>query len=91
MIHYLLNYWQYKWYRLSVPDGLGILRILFYLTVFSRLGIADPLWGDVDRVFWYPISFFTHFDYPVPSSDSLAFLGTIWTISVVLSCVGLLR
>ncbi|MEE2710383.1 MAG: hypothetical protein VYA69_12395 [Gemmatimonadota bacterium] len=86
--------WEYTWFKVSKPDGLGLFRICFFALILLYLFIHGTLpssaWSDVDLVFWMPIPLFEVFHLPVFSKPILEMLSWLLYASIFLSCIGLL-
>jgi len=89
MAHTYWKIWASIWFRASCADGMGLLRLLFYLFFFMVVHVPSSSWSEVDRVFWMPLPLFDVFSLPVFSSDILELLQTVFFISLILSCIGL--
>jgi hypothetical protein len=78
------------WFQPESPLNLGVCRLLWFGFLFCFYAETDfSGWGDVDGVFWVPISLYQRFNRPPFSRESLAVLQMIWRVSLLLSCVGL--
>jgi hypothetical protein len=57
--------WASIWFRASCTDGMGLLRLMFYLFFFMAVHVPSSSWRGADRVFWMPLPLFDVFILPV--------------------------
>jgi hypothetical protein len=83
--------WEAFWYPRTEAFDLGFARFLFFGWVFYRTWRRDFLpWGGLPEELFYPMPFMKLVGYPIVSAQTLEILQTLWRVSLVLGCVGLL-
>jgi hypothetical protein len=97
----LLKKWNRFWFEPATADNLGLARIFLYGSMAIYYLLTPSLfptwgwqatfsaWGDVDPVFWNPISIFRILHIPLLSSQTVFIMEVIWKSSLVLSALGL--
>jgi predicted DCC family thiol-disulfide oxidoreductase YuxK len=82
--------WNRFWFASATPDGLGLVRMVFFsLLVLYYLRVDFSAWGDVTEAFWFPVTPFRVLRLPVFSVTTLELLEIAWKIALVLAALGL--
>jgi hypothetical protein len=97
----LLEKWNHFWFEPATPDNLGLARIFLYGSMAIYYLLTPSLfpiwgwqatfsdWGNVDPVFWNPISIFRIFHLPQFSSQIIFIMEMGCNSSLMLSAIGL--
>lgn len=86
----LRDWWERFWFEPTMPDNLGIARMLFFgglFLIFVRHDFAA--WGTVSPIFWDPVFIMRLFHLPQGSPEVIGALGVVWKAALFLACVGL--
>ena len=88
---WLKKRWPSFWFAPSLPEPLGICRIIFFGGLLALSLRSDPSrWSGVSPVFWMPIPLFERLHLPVLSAGALRTMDIVWKLSLILSALGCL-